>query len=419
MATRKPSNPDAVAIHAVAKAANLSSRELMDTIEQWDLGWDATNHMKRLSPEQIKEVEKRLEVKILDTLKEEAAKKAAAKKKKPKKAAAKPRKPAAKSQTDKKAADDKSAKKADDKPAKKSAKPAAKPSDAKKADEKPAEKTAAAKKPAPAKKDADKKEDKAPAKKAAKADDKKARGPKDKKSEREPTREREEAPEPAKLTPEEISARARTILADILDGMGFPHPRISVDVSPNAVRISLAGRGTADIIGQRNASATVDVLEALQLVVQKSLFGNDHRHGPAVAIDVMGFREGRQQELRAMANRMAEYVARTGKVLRVAGMNFIDRRAVHQGLYDNKNVRTESVGYGAMRSLEVSKAERDTRRKDGRDEQSPSDDTHNDDASAKKSRGNKAPKKDASDKKGRSKDAGGKPSADTGDASEE
>lgn len=437
MATRKPSNPNAVAIHAVAKAANLSSRELMDTIEQWDLGWDATNHMKRLSPEQIQEVEKRLEVKVLDTLQEQAAKAAAAKKRKPKAASAKPRKPAVKADEGKKSdekASDKPAKKAakadgkpaekdvkaEGKPANKSAKPkTTKKSDAKKTADKAVDKPADDKKSPKSdeKKSAAKKADKTPAKKSAKTDEKQARAPKDKKPGREDVREQE--PEAAKLSPEEISDRARTILADILDGMGFPHPRISVDVGPNAVRISLTGRGIADIIGQRNASANVDVIEALQLVVQKSLFGNEHRHGPAVAIDVMGFREGRQQELRAMANRMAEYVARTGNVLRVAGMNFIDRRAVHQGLYDNENARTESVGYGAMRSLEVSKGERDARRNEGRDEQSSSDDKTTDDAPAKKPRGRKAPKKNASDKKGRSKDAAGQPSADQRDASEE
>src|SRR5699024_6895565 len=104
-----------------------------------------------------------------------------------------------------------------------------------------------------------------------------------------------DAPKEKAPSTDEIAARAKEIVANILDGLGFPHPRIRVDVSNDAVRISLAGRGIADILGQRNASARTDVLEALQLVVQKSLFGNDHRHGPAVAIDVMGFRAGREE----------------------------------------------------------------------------------------------------------------------------
>lgn len=423
MATRKPSNPNAVAIHAVAKAANVSSRELMDTIEQWDLGWDATNHMKRLSPEQIREVEKRLEVEIYDELQAEEAKRAAARRARSKKSRAKA-KPAPKS-TPKTKADEKTS---DDKPKQKAEKDAGKadkqqaeteekaPKQRAKPDEKKAvkdDKSKAEKKEKKEKKGAQKKSEAKPAKKDAKGEDKKSRAPKDKRSERDDT---SDAP---KLTPEEIPERARAILADILEGMGFAHPRISVDVGPRAVRISVSGRGIAEILGQRNASADVDVLEALQLVVQKSLFGNDHRHGPAVAIDIMGFREGRQQELRAMANRMAEYVARTGKVLRVAGMNFIDRRAVHQGLYDNKEARTESVGHGAMRSLEVSKGKADGRKNTGRRDQSASDDDRNDDASNKRSRGKRGPKSDASDKKGPSKDAGGKSSADKGDASDE
>lgn len=353
MATRKPSNPDAVAIHAVAKAANLSSRELMDAIAQWDLGWDATNHMKRLSPEQIEEVERRLTVDLSSILPSKGADK-------------KPAEPAAsKAASEKKpraASKQKAADKADTPPPSKQAPPAkdatpqasAKDASSKAKTDKPAKDAPnAAAKDAQEKPSAAKGKD-APAPKDAKGDD-------------------QAAPRDAAPSAEEIAERAKEVLSNILDGMGFPHPRIRVDVSSDAVRISLAGRGTADILGQRNASARTDILEALQLVVQKALFGNDHRNGPSVAIDVMGFREGREQELRAMAERMAEYVSKTGNVLRVAAMNFIDRRAVHQGLSELDDIRTESTGYGASRALEVSKDARAKRSKDDRKDERSDD----------------------------------------------
>lgn len=416
MATRKPSNPDAVAIHAVAKAANLSSRELMDAIEQWDLGWDATNHMKRLSPEQIQEVERRLDVKLLDTLKKEAAKKAAAKSKgkkkttaaKEKKTSAKDAKPAAKKS-------DKSDKKQDD---------SSKAKGKKKDDERPQKKTqddAAAKQ-------AEQKKSNAKDERSSDDASKDADQRKKKKNEKTPKDDRKGAKDDADAaskdtpkddgpTPEETAARAKEIVADVLDGMGFPHPRIRVDVSKDAVRISLAGRGTAEILGQRNASARTDVLEALQLVVQKSLFGNDHRHGPAVAIDVMGFRAGREEELRAMAQRMAEYVQKTGKVLRISAMNFIDRRAVHQGI-DAKDVRTESTGYGALRALEISKDDRSKRgkndRRQDRGKDAKKNDRKGDDASAQEDDRNASKSSRGSDKKkSNRRDDDAKPSRDT------
>lgn len=395
MATRKPSNPDAVAIHAVAKAANLSSRELMNAIEQWDLGWDATNHMKRLSQEQVEEVARRLNAdlsSILTAKPVEAAKPA-------KKAASKPKAAAgrAKAKVETEAAPPAKAEASPEAPTK--GKPAAK--SAPKADEDPA--------PAKAKR-ASKDDKPAPSKAKAKQPpakpDAPEAAPRDgaKKAEKEPaqnadaTQDDERSQDP---TPEQIAEQAKEILGDILDGMGFPHPRITVHVAEDAVRVSLAGRGIAEILGQRNASARTDILEALQLVLQKSLFGNDHRNGPAVAIDVMGFREGREQELRAMAQRMAAYVEKTGNVLRVAAMNFIDRRAVHQSLSEHQAVRTESAGYGTLRSLEVSSAPRSRRANEERHDE-PKDDRGNQDASQGQDRNESAQADDrrASDKKG-------------------
>src|SRR5690625_6476101 len=51
----------------------------MDAIQEWDLGWDATNHMKRLSQEQIEEVARRLNADLSSILSAKPAKKAPAK----------------------------------------------------------------------------------------------------------------------------------------------------------------------------------------------------------------------------------------------------------------------------------------------------------------------------------------------------
>lgn len=354
MATRKSSSTFSQAIHAVAKAADLSSRELIDQINAWELGWDAGSHMKKLSEEQIQEVEKRLKLQLLEKLKGSSQKRES--KKTAPKAAPKLDKPAAKTTTSKDKAEGKTKKNEPQKSVKTSSESVAEPDT----------QTDDSSAPTPAQ------ETKTDKSKTSPKEDKRHH---DKKREQEPSQADAQAPA---LTEDDIVDRIKTTLPQWLSPMGFEHTRISVSFSQNAIQVDLAGRGVGDILGQRNASARTDILEALQLLLQKAVFGAAHRQNPSIVIDVLGFREGRAQELNALAQRLAAYVQKTGKVLRVSAMNFIDRRAVHQSLSDMPEVGTESVGYGTKRALEISKAQP---RKNHKDQESSSrsrdDDAHN------------------------------------------
>ena len=137
--------------------------------------------------------------------------------------------------------------------------------------------------------------------------------------------------------------------------MGFVHPRVSVREGDRRLEINIAGRGVEELLARRNASASTEIIESLQFLLQKALFGADHRNGPTVVIDVLNFRQQRMEELRAAAERVAAFVRSTGKVVRLGAMNSIDRRAFHQVVSEDRELRTESIGYGPLRRLEISK----------------------------------------------------------------
>ena len=48
-------------IYEIARELGLQSKDLRATIEGWNLGWDVSSHMKKLSDAQVTELKKRLE----------------------------------------------------------------------------------------------------------------------------------------------------------------------------------------------------------------------------------------------------------------------------------------------------------------------------------------------------------------------
>lgn len=331
MATRKSSLSAPLAIHAVAKAANLSSRELLDAMASWGVDWDISSHMKRLDEAQIREVEQRLGVTILsaETAETKPAPAKAEKAAEPKRTRA-PKAP-------------KAAPVAEEAPA-------ADAVEAVVADEQAAgevvEVTGVVEAVVEAASEAAPTDEAAPAAEAQAVEEAIA--------EEAPAAEEAPVVEEAPAAPRDIASEAREFIVNALSAMGFQHPRVTVREADNRVEINISGRGVEDLIGRRNASASTDVIEALQFLLQKALFGADHRNGPVVVIDVLNYRQNRVEELRAAAQRVAEFVRATGKVVRVAAMNSFDRRAFHQSVED-KDLRTESVGSGPLRRLEISK----------------------------------------------------------------
>lgn len=348
MATRKSTrtssaSSSSMAIHQIAKAVDLSSKELRATIDSWELGWDTSSHMKKLAEEQIRELEKRLDKRVLDT---PAPKKAA------------PKKAAASSESDKPAKPRRSRRKSEDAPAQEKAAPAAEAAPSAE-ESKPAKPRRSRKKSdeAPAKEEA------APAAKDAASDEKskpaKPRRSRKKKTDDAPANQ-DAAPtssdDAASEEPRDLVAEGRAWLRQTLLGMGMTHPRVEGREDGNRLEFNIRGADAVELIGQRNASARTDLVDALQSLLHRALFGSSR--GNIVVIDVLNFRQERVDELSEAAASAAAFVRSSGKTMRFAAMNSFDRRAMHLALGDERGVRAESVGQGLHRQLELSPAGR-------------------------------------------------------------
>ncbi len=145
-----------------------------------------------------------------------------------------------------------------------------------------------------------------------------------------------------------ISGSAKKFLSDIFSAMNM---EVGIDVKhdDDAINIDLSGDNMGIIIGKRG-----DTLDSLQYLT--SLVANKNRDKYAytrVTIDTEGYREKRVESLKALSERLAAKVGRSGKRYTLEPMNPYERRIIHANLQDNEYVTTFSIGDEPYRKVVI------------------------------------------------------------------
>ena len=111
--------------------------------------------------------------------------------------------------------------------------------------------------------------------------------------------------------------------------------------------LDIRGDDLGVLIGRRG-----ETLSSLQyitrLIVSQKISGNVN-----LVVDVEGYKARREQQLRQLAQRMAERVASTRKPIALEPMPPSERRIVHLTLRDHPVVTTESVGRDEDRKVTI------------------------------------------------------------------
>ncbi len=117
--------------------------------------------------------------------------------------------------------------------------------------------------------------------------------------------------------------------------------------SEDEVRIEIEGPDAGRIIGKKGAT-----LEAIQYLTTRVVarLGGERKH---ILVDAEGYRARHEDQLSQMARKLAQRVAREGKVITFDPMSPRDRRVVHMALRDITNVRTESTGEEPDRRVQI------------------------------------------------------------------
>lgn len=193
----------------------------------------------------------------------------------------------------------------------------------------------APKKPAQKKQSAPKKE--APAKKEP--------APKKEQS-KEQSKEQETKSEQKKEYPKSVDLEyAKAYLLEILKGLKIENPTVNASYSEGVVTMDLDCDDYGIVIGHRGE--TLDSIQyLLSLVIKKSAL-----EYVRVVINVGNYREKRQETLRALAKKNAQYVLRTGRRHTFEPMNPYERRIIHTAIQEIDGVESRSIGYNQDRKV--------------------------------------------------------------------
>ncbi len=148
------------------------------------------------------------------------------------------------------------------------------------------------------------------------------------------------------LTPEE---ELRDLLETLVEAFGAD-AEVVLTERDGVLRGVVEGPGAQALVGADGA-----IIEAVQHLAQRIVLRG--ATGLRVLVDAGGYRESREQELRAEADRVADLVLSEGREVALHPMPPADRRVVHEYLRERGDVATHSEGDEPRRRLVVSPAD--------------------------------------------------------------
>ncbi|HEX7431650.1 MAG TPA: RNA-binding cell elongation regulator Jag/EloR, partial [Candidatus Limnocylindrales bacterium] len=158
-----------------------------------------------------------------------------------------------------------------------------------------------------------------------------------------------ERAESAEITPEAMAA-AKEILEQLMSQLGF---NVRVEIKAGETnRLNVVGEGDEKealgaLIGRKG-----ERLSALQHLVNL-LLSKRVGEWTRILVDVEDYRGRRENQLRDLANRAAERVVETNKMLQLEPMPALERRWIHLALRDHELVATQSIGEEPNRRVVV------------------------------------------------------------------
>jgi len=147
----------------------------------------------------------------------------------------------------------------------------------------------------------------------------------------------------------EVGDAAKELLEGILARIGFGG-KVEVESGETSIKVVLISDDPAVIL--ENGAQTLD---ALQHIVNKALIRN--RNEKRIVIDLENFREKRENNLRAIAQRVCERVEAGEEAVTLRPMNAYDRRLIHIEVALHSALSSESIGEGQLKRIRVSKVE--------------------------------------------------------------
>ena len=160
-----------------------------------------------------------------------------------------------------------------------------------------------------------------------------------------PAAEEEETEVPINIEENNKVKAAVEYLREVIALMGVENVTFSAVQKGEATIIRLDGEKLGALIGRRGE--TMESLSYLASLVANRLEGDYIKLG----LDVAGYRDKRESDLTALAQRIGAKVRKTGRSFAMEPMNPYERRIIHSAISKMEGVRSESKGEGRDRRV--------------------------------------------------------------------
>jgi spoIIIJ-associated protein len=147
---------------------------------------------------------------------------------------------------------------------------------------------------------------------------------------------------------QELDEKVADFVRSITAAMGLMLD-VTVEELPDNLRLNLSGEG-ADVLLRRKGEA----LDALQVIVNTA-FRRDARGDRHYVVDALGFRKGKDAELRQMALFLMDKARTTGVPQEMDPLNPYARRIVHLTVAEDSSLTSESIGDAFLKSVVISR----------------------------------------------------------------
>jgi len=143
-----------------------------------------------------------------------------------------------------------------------------------------------------------------------------------------------------------VQERAAGLIRDVVAAMGLTLD-VKVFDTPEAIRLEISGDG-GEVLLKRKGEA----LDALQQIVNTG-FRRELDDDRSFVVDCMGYRRGKDDELKQMTRYTMEKAKMSGPQ-EMGPLNPYARRIVHLAVAENPAVTTESFGEDLLKTVVIS-----------------------------------------------------------------
>lgn len=146
----------------------------------------------------------------------------------------------------------------------------------------------------------------------------------------------------------ELDTRVIDFIQRVTTAMGLDL-EADLEETPDHLRVNLTGDG-ADALLQRRGEA----IDALQVIVN-TVFGRDARGDRHYVVDALGFRKGKDAELKELAKQLMDKARSSGVPQEIGPLNPYARRIVHLTVAEDENMSSESIGDAFLKTVVISR----------------------------------------------------------------